>query len=119
MVLQECHFFTTASEHGYSRQLEVTDQTSYSPLWKEWVATGKDLKFNYTDPNTREQQSGFWHTQSNIGRKRGERSSVYEKYLLPNLYRPNLKVLRHAYVLKVSISGKTYKFFVIKSTSFL
>jgi len=94
--------------HGNSGPLQVADPFYNSPITADFLKACQVNQVHYNHDFNGEDQSGagpYQVTQFHDDKK-GQRCSSAASFLHPNLARPNLEVMTHAYVTKILLDGK-------------
>lgn len=92
--------------HGYNGYLTVGYSMYRTPLAEKYIKAGNEFGWTAGDYNGKTQEKiGYLQTTTNgISRE-----STSKAYLNPIINRPNLFVIKHAHVTKLSIEGKHVK----------
>lgn len=93
--------------HGTDGPLQVADQRRPCAISRAFVAACAESQVPETADFNGPQQEGaglYQVTQFHSGPKKGERCSAAAAYLFPALDRPNLTVLTHAHVRRVTVA---------------
>jgi len=94
--------------HGNSGSLQVADPFYNSPITADFLQACQINQVHFNNDFNGVDQSGagpYQVTQFHDDKK-GQRCSSAASFLYPNLTRPNLEVMTHAYVTKILLNGK-------------
>ena len=90
--------------HGKGGPLNVAELRSDNPFPKNFLDAARNLQIPVNDDFNGPEQSGVGMYQ--VTQKNGERCSAGKAYIMPNLKRPNLKVVTQAQATKITFQGK-------------
>lgn len=94
--------------HGANGPLQVTDQSAPRRISHAFVEACEHLQIPRNDDFNGPEQEGaglYQVTQHYKGAKKGERCSAASAYLFPNRARPNLTILTHTLVERITFDG--------------
>ncbi|WP_298855521.1 GMC family oxidoreductase [uncultured Ruegeria sp.] len=94
--------------HGDSGPLQVSDQKAPRPITLSFIEAAQQLQHRPTDDFNRGDNEGvglYQVTQFHDSGKNGERCSSAVGYLFPVMDRPNLTVITHAQVKRLTFDG--------------
>ncbi len=89
---------------GDSGPLHTTYGTVQNPLYRAWIAAGKQAGYLETSDCNGFQQEGFGRMDMTV--QRGRRCSAAVAYLRPATRRKNLEVRKHALAVKLEFTGQ-------------
>jgi len=94
--------------HGNSGPLQVADPFYNSPITADFLQACQinQVHFNNDFNGVNQSGAGPYQVTQFHDDKKGQRCSSAASFLYPNLTRPNLEVITHAYVTKILLNGK-------------
>ncbi|MGB8812084.1 MAG: GMC family oxidoreductase N-terminal domain-containing protein [Paracoccaceae bacterium] len=104
----ECNARPADALHGTSGPLQVGDQRHPRPITRAFIDACESLQIPHNPDFNGQSQEGaglYQVTQFHQGSRNGERCSAAAAYLHPVMHRPNLTVLTHARVLRITLDG--------------